>query len=542
MKSIRLYRPFIILIVFSLFLGFFAMLNVHNHRMRFDKFHALNEGWTYETDTNVTLPKDYNTSPNQIDKIGIILPSDFEQRQTLLIRTSLQDFKVYLDGIVLYEHTHEQIGQMNSYASLWFMIEVPEHSDNKLLEIEISSPYEGMSGRFNTIYYGSDAALNTYVVRTYGIRFLIGVLVLIISFVMLILNIVVLKKIYEASALLGAFGIFLGSWILAESRLLQYFIGQSLILGSLAYLALALMPLPLVFYIRGTLVKGYKHIFNLIIGVFFINFLMINFLHITGIKDFFETVVVTQVLAAVTLLVTLLLFAYDYYKHKNESLKKVFVLILFVIVIGLLEFINFLSGNFDLTSVFVVTGIGLLMIVALILSTKDLLNRFKETYEKEMYQKLAYIDVLTGSKNRLAYEKDMESLFNSKDRNRLLLIYFDFDDLKYINDKYGHLEGDKIIIEGYKVLSDYFKPYGHIYRVGGDEFVFLGFISQTDIEDRLDGFLSFLEKKNETLQYPISISYGHAYYDEVTMSKPKDLMKKADYQMYDLKKTKKASR
>jgi diguanylate cyclase (GGDEF)-like protein len=159
-----------------------------------------------------------------------------------------------------------------------------------------------------------------------------------------------------------------------------------------------------------------------------------------------------------------------------------------------------------------------------------------------MYQKLAFIDILTGSKNRLAYEKDMESLYNSKDRNRLLLIYFDFDDLKYINDKYGHLEGDKIIIEGYKVLSTYFMPYGHIYRVGGDEFVFLGFISQTDIEDRLDGFLSFLEKKNETLQYPISISYGHAYYDEVTMSKPKDLMKKADYQMYDLKKTKKANR
>ena len=56
---------------------------------------------------------------------------------------------------------------------------------------------------------------------------------------------------------------------------------------------------------------------------------------------------------------------------------------------------------------------------------------------------------------------------------RLLLIYADLDNMKRINDKFGHMEGDAALIEAADVLREVFRESDIIARVGGDEFVIL---------------------------------------------------------------------
>ena len=108
-----------------------------------------------------------------------------------------------------------------------------------------------------------------------------------------------------------------------------------------------------------------------------------------------------------------------------------------------------------------------------------------ETYD--YMQKNSTIDSLTGLDNRNSYNARVQML-DSGDEHIVYAI-FDLFRLKYINDNYSHLHGDKYIIETAKILSKYFPKYhvqtdqngvtekkytgSCVYRIGGDEFVLM---------------------------------------------------------------------
>lgn len=79
-------------------------------------------------------------------------------------------------------------------------------------------------------------------------------------------------------------------------------------------------------------------------------------------------------------------------------------------------------------------------------------------------------DPLTGVQNRGMFINALEKM---PGKDTIYILMFDLNDLKTINDTYGHAEGDKAIISFTRVAYDQFKTYGHIYRIGGDEFVVL---------------------------------------------------------------------
>ncbi|NLG81590.1 MAG: hypothetical protein GX490_03570 [Bacilli bacterium] len=81
-----------------------------------------------------------------------------------MIRSSLQDLKVYLDDDLIYE---KKFGKsiMQPYASSWHFITLPSQSDSKILSIELSSPYASMSGRVNEVYYGTAVMHYKYLIN-----------------------------------------------------------------------------------------------------------------------------------------------------------------------------------------------------------------------------------------------------------------------------------------------------------------------------------------------------------------------------------------
>ena len=86
---------------------------------------------------------------------------------------------------------------------------------------------------------------------------------------------------------------------------------------------------------------------------------------------------------------------------------------------------------------------------------------------QKLYE-LSYLDRLTKVGNRHAYVKYMKDTEGRKDMS-LGIIFADINGLKQANDKYGHEYGDNMIVEVSNVLKKNFA--GHIYRIGGDEFV-----------------------------------------------------------------------
>ncbi|MEG0565105.1 MAG: GGDEF domain-containing protein [Hungatella sp.] len=94
--------------------------------------------------------------------------------------------------------------------------------------------------------------------------------------------------------------------------------------------------------------------------------------------------------------------------------------------------------------------------------------------EKQLYEKLAFIDGMTKLKNRTAYMRDIES-FETRETQiyPFSCISLDLNNLKTMNDTYGHEKGDLLIKGIAVVLHGVFFKNPYVYRVGGDEFCVL---------------------------------------------------------------------
>ncbi|MFC3121892.1 GGDEF domain-containing protein [Agaribacter flavus] len=85
---------------------------------------------------------------------------------------------------------------------------------------------------------------------------------------------------------------------------------------------------------------------------------------------------------------------------------------------------------------------------------------------------LATKDMLTGLGNRASYNEATSKLISMCNRNHdsFGLLVFDLDNFKSVNDKFGHQEGDNVLITFAKLLSKGLRDTDHAFRFGGDEF------------------------------------------------------------------------
>ncbi len=150
---------------------------------------------------------------------------------------------------------------------------------------------------------------------------------------------------------------------------------------------------------------------------------------------------------------------------------------------------------------------------------------------------LAYHDSLTGLPNRQALDDDvLQKTLNGSDS--FTLVYIDLDGFKPINDHYGHLIGDMVLVETAKRFQRLLPEADRAFRVGGDEFVLL--ISNPTTTEQLKEFLSQLLNEirqpvnTRTSEHFISASMGVAFYPENGTSLD-ELMNFADLAMYQVK-------
>lgn len=81
------------------------------------------------------------------------------------------------------------------------------------------------------------------------------------------------------------------------------------------------------------------------------------------------------------------------------------------------------------------------------------------------------LDVLTELKNRTAFWEDAQAMI---DNNTPFTIFFiDLDNFKSVNDNYGHIKGDQYLKHFSESFSASFSSFGTVYRISGDEFIFL---------------------------------------------------------------------
>ena len=172
-------------------------------------------------------------------------------------------------------------------------------------------------------------------------------------------------------------------------------------------------------------------------------------------------------------------------------------------------------------------------------------NRMAEALERRRIEHERDYDILTGLYNRQAFRRTCEELFAHPEKlGHAALVMTDLDNLKQINDTYGHDWGDQYLRQTGRCLAQSVPSGTLCARLSGDEFLlfFYGYRSREEIRRKLEELRDALHASTSTLpngsQLHISISAGVAWY-------PKDstnyntLKKYADFAMYQVKQSKK---
>lgn len=151
--------------------------------------------------------------------------------------------------------------------------------------------------------------------------------------------------------------------------------------------------------------------------------------------------------------------------------------------------------------------------------------------------KKIYTDALTKCNNRAACLSLLEYL-EKKRRQKITIIYMDLNKFKFVNDTYGHDKGDELLCIFSKVLMNVFGQESFVGRMGGDEFIsILLNTTEEEIQELWEQVEEQLKQHSQKLDfsYEISSSYGYATREKGGKESLKDILQKADENMYKYK-------
>lgn len=181
------------------------------------------------------------------------------------------------------------------------------------------------------------------------------------------------------------------------------------------------------------------------------------------------------------------------------------------------------------------------LIMLLYKKEKEIENLKKQLEEVRV---VANKDCLTNVLNRRAGLEILERTVNQHKYGHgdLTIMFLDVNNFKAINDRYGHAQGDKLLLNLIKVLQDSIRSNDIVFRIGGDEFVIVFPETNKEIArkicNRMLNKISAFNSKDGNL-YKLSISYGIEEYNPKLHSTDLQLLDSADKKMYWYKSRKK---
>lgn len=174
-------------------------------------------------------------------------------------------------------------------------------------------------------------------------------------------------------------------------------------------------------------------------------------------------------------------------------------------------------------------------------------NAIEQKSLKEKFKYVAEHDILTGLNTRKYALEKLDLLIEDADNNgtKLVLMFIDLDNFKYINDVHGHHTGDKTLCTIAKGLKQCARSDDIIARVGGDEFIIiLPKITKMDdsriIANKIGKVVNSLLPAYESDEKKLTLSIGLSVYPDDAMNAT-SLLKHADRAMYTVKRNGKNS-
>ncbi len=514
---------------------------------------SFEDGWVTADGSPVTLNRltdlDF-VEPNQPFSIYHTLPESLTDGVSFCFRSKNIYYTVYIDGNLVYDpYVPENAFYNETFGTRWNYIPLTAEDAGKEIELRITTVYDSSRTGLSYTYLASSASFILDTIQSKLVAFITCVLILFVGVILMFADIPInmqSKKNHELLDL-GLFAITIAIWCLTETNLLQFFIGDSRMLSVLSCCSLMLIPIPMVLYLDSAFGFRNKFVVPVISLLSFTCFAICTMLHCLKLVDFHDTLKVTHIMlgiSAVVLFYTIIRHSLIKGKDTTKNIYRILrgVGLSSISIATGIDIYRFYRQIGSDSAMFVRIGLLIFIICYGTSSLEKTINAVRLGIQTEFVSQLAYRDGLTGIGNRTAFQEHLVSLEAQKDELESIgILMFDVNDLKFVNDYFGHHAGDTMLIQSANMIKEAFSPFScDCYRIGGDEFAIL--ISGADVKQRceqgLESFRTFVDNYNQNPEKPfrISIAHGYSLYDPAENKKLMDVYQQADTHMYANKK------
>lgn len=483
-----------------------------------------------------------------------ILPKDLGVGEGMLrFSTRHCAVRMYIDDVQVYEYGYDRMAQNKSVGNGLLFVNCPEEYAGRTLTIKYCLGENKTLKNIKSVrIYPWENAYKVLMTENRLPTF-IGSFLVIFGIVISIITLfaVIFSAKYIRVLCICLFSICMGLWTLCYYDVLLIFAMPLYSISLLEHISLYLAPLPLLVYVYEDVRNMKYKLFQILHwGIFTIQVLslaVVMGMHETGKVHLTESLHYEQVLIIICLIYFAVVIMMTI--KGSKLLNRLYLIGLLIVcactVYDLAGYrVSIYYGSSALLSLKGVSSVGVMVLIFVLFITFyiELTQKMMQEAERNSLIKRAYTDELTSLYNRRYCMEYMDKLQADKAVD-FTIFCFDLNNLKTVNDTYGHAKGDILIKSAADVIRETFEGKGMVSRMGGDEFIAIVNTAKEEKAAELIGrFQENIQKKNQREQdLNMSIAWGYASgsTEEADIEK---VYQTADDRMYECKKQMKSAK
>ena len=347
---------------------------------------SFNKGWIYTSDgteMEITLPSHIKISEGQMCTITNTLPEDLSDNMSFLMRASMEDIYVYVDGELRSEYSTDSIDNLTYYIPSAYVV-TKLHTDDSGKEIKINIRFKSQ-GIINDakIGYGNDV---WYSIVVNNLPVNIAALIVLILGAILSITLVIINKTKiqsRAARYLGFLMLDVAMWVLSESAIRQLIFARASLSSIFAYLTVELSGVFAIMYFDEVQHRKHHKVYRIGEAVMLSQILINVVLSVMNVKDLYKTLIYSHILLAIAIIIGIICVVKDIISKDIRKYRITAIGMICFLVLSIIEIAGFYVTRFHVFGTFVCAGLILLMTFTIVQALMDEVEMSRERKEAD---------------------------------------------------------------------------------------------------------------------------------------------------------------
>ena len=361
---------------------------------------TISKGWTLEQRGKtkaIELPMEIDTKKGEWVTIKNTLPLEIADGSSLLTRASMADIEIYINGELREEYASRNISNMSYYLpSAYIVAELSSKDAGAEVEIRVCNKTKG---RLNEVRIGAGNNVWYDILRSSIVVDTVVLVVLVLGIILLPVSIVMqyISKNAKASWCLGLLMIDVAIWVMSESSMRQLVFTKPSLSQYFAYLSMELIGVLASCYFDEVQHEKFHKRYLFVEVLISVQIIINIILHVTGIRDFYETLTISHVWMAIALVIGIYNVVCDIRSKEIKQYKATVIGMVGFLAMAILELAGFYVTRFHVFGAFMCVGLIVLMVSTVVQVLIDQIREAKERQERQTQMIVNTIETMAGT-------------------------------------------------------------------------------------------------------------------------------------------------